>query len=173
HQLGHAGLHAKRGLVLVDARGDLGVAHIRKLRLVQFCNGVDQPPSVLLGVTFRARQEQHRIAARAELNALIDARQKAGAPEAGPRASEWAREQDYVSGQALALGAEPVGDPGAQARTARTTKACMQEELGRGVVELLRVYRLDDGKLIGDRGHPRQELRDFRAALAVSLERVA
>jgi hypothetical protein len=35
------------------------------------------------------------------------------------------------------------------------------------------VDRLDDGKLIGDRGHPRQELRNFRAALAVSFERVA
>ena len=113
-------LHAERHLVLADARGDLRVADVGELRLVQLlrrrrARGGGRRPVWPL----RVGEEQHRVAAGAELDALVDARQEAGRPQAGARAAERAGEQHDVGRQVLVLRAEAVGRPTSRSSAGR------------------------------------------------------
>jgi hypothetical protein len=41
-----------------------------------------------------------------------------------------------------------------------TIRAGVGEDLGRGVIEVLGLHRVDDGDIVGDRAHVRQEFGD-------------
>ena len=66
--------------------------------------------------------------------------------------------------------AEAVDHPRAQAGPARLRETRVQEDLGRRMVELVGVHRLDDGDLVDHLGQVRQHLRELGAALAVPGE---
>ena len=82
HQLGRAGLHAVSHLEGVDARGNFRVAHDIEAFLVQGLEGVEGTPLHLRRDAGRIGQEQNRIAAAAEWDALINGGQEACAPVA-------------------------------------------------------------------------------------------
>ena len=88
HQLRRAGLHAERHLERVDARGDFGIADCVEPHLVQLLDRIERVALQLVVDAARVREIQHRVAAAAELHALIDRRQKAAAPAASCR--RWA-----------------------------------------------------------------------------------
>ena len=115
-------------------------------------------------------EEQHRLAPRAKLNALIDARQKARAPQARARAARRPGEQHDVGRQIAVLRAEPVGHPRAEARPTAAPEAGVQEHLRRRVIDLLGVQRLHDGDVVGDGRQVRQQLREHLPALPVRRE---
>ena len=118
------------------------------------------------------RDEQDRVALRAELDALVDRRQKSAAPARLAAVGRvLAREQHDEAGQVAALAAEPVGQPGAHARPAEHLAAGVHEDLPGRMVELRRVHRADDRDVVGDRRQVRQQLRELGARLAVPLER--
>ena len=117
------------------------------------------------------RDEQHRLAARAELDALMHGRQKAAAPaRLAAVGVVLAREQHDEARQVAVLAAEPVAEPRAQARPADHLVAGVHEDLRRRVIELRRPHRADDRDVVGDLREMRQQLRDLRARLAVPLE---
>ena len=118
------------------------------------------------------RHEQHRIALRSELDALIHRRKKSAAPARLAAVRRvLAREQHDKAGQIAAFAAEPVGQPRANARPAEHLAAGVHEDLPGRVIELRRVERSDDRDLVGDRRKMRQQFRELGARLAVLLER--
>ena len=103
---------------------------------------------------------QHRIALRTALHALEDRGQKTAAPEAIAGAGMGAAgDQDDEAGQVLALRAEAIGHPRAHRRPAKLRRAGEQQQLRRGVVELVGEHRLDEAQVVGDAGKLRQGLR--------------
>ena len=114
------------------------------------------------------REEQHRVALAAELDALIDARQKAAAPQGAARAGDLAGDHHDVGRQVAVLAAQAVADPRADARPAEPAEAGVKHELGRAVVDLLGVQRLHDGDVVGHGRQVRQQFSDSsRPLLAV------
>ena len=110
-------LHPVRHLVLRDARGDLRIAELLELQLVQLARSSSMPPPRPLLEARRVRQIQHRIADRAELHALVLATAGSRCPTAGRRAAD--RSGCPVpceiittnAGRSLVLAAQAVGQP--------------------------------------------------------------
>src|SRR6266508_2432942 len=84
---------------------------------------------------------QDRIADAAEQNALINRREKTGAPIGGPAAGTFGAGAEHdAGGQVLRLAAEAVGGPGADAGPAELLRAGAHQNLSRRVVEGVRVH---------------------------------
>ena len=81
-------------------------------------------------------------------------------------------DQDDETRQVLILGAQSVGDPGAHRRATIARRARVEEQLGRRMIELVGVHRLDDGDLVDRAAQVGQELADHRAALTALLKLV-
>ena len=106
------------------------------------------------------RDVQHRVALRAALHALIDARQKAAAPQRLAAVGPLPRlDQHDEARQILVLAAQAVRQPRAHARPAELRRAGVEEELRRRVVELVGAHRLDDRDVVDDRRQVRQQVR--------------
>ncbi len=123
----------------------------------------------------RIREIQHRIAAAAQLDALIPRRQEARSPEAIRQrlpavARAVLRHHHDKAGQILVLAAQTVRHPRAQARPARELEAGLRERDRGIVIDLLRVHRLDEAEVVHDLRRVRQELADPGARLAVLRE---
>jgi len=102
------------------------------------------------------------------MRALVDARQKAVAPQL--RADDWlSRTEDNVTGQVLVLRTEAVGQPGTEARPRRLRLAGVHHQKRRLVVGRVGVHRADDADVVNAAGDVRKQLADFDAALAVFL----
>jgi hypothetical protein len=140
--LGDRELHAERELGLRDARRGLRIAVGGEVLGVQRVAG---PQHTFAAFTIEARrilQVEHRLARRAQLDALVHRRQEAGAPQrlAGARQRAAAQHGDERR-QIAVRTAEPVRHPRAERRPPRPRRAGEQQVLGRCVVELVRDHR--------------------------------
>ena len=176
-ELRHAGLHAKRHLVGVDARDRLGIAQLGG------AGGVERGEIVEHGATLRAIdagrvvQIEHRIRAGPEADTLMGGGQKAAAPEARedrlarifPRALRDHRDE---GGEVLVLAAEAVARPRAHAGVAGKLIPGVHERDRRVVVDGLGVQRLDEADVVGDCLMVRQQIADPRAVLAAEFARL-
>src|SRR5208283_183836 len=105
----------------------------------------------------------------AELDALVKSGQEAAAPIGIAAAGAFlAGGKDDETGQVLRLAAQAVGDPRADAGPAKDLRPGVHHDLARSVVERIRDHRADDGDIIDYLSQVREQLRQFRAALAVS-----
>src|SRR5206468_4463577 len=106
------GLHAIGHLERVNPRRDFWIADLLEAQPVQLAQSVE---GVALQATVdatRARQVQHRIAAGAELHALVDRRQKATAPVGVAAAGALAAgAEDDEARQVLRLAAQAIQGP--------------------------------------------------------------
>ena len=132
-------------------RGNLGIAHVRELGTIQFIDTVDDTSPATRIDSLRVGQEQHGIALAAELDALIDGRQKATTPQAVAGARDGTGDQHDKARQILILGSQPIVDPRSHGRPAEPPKASLKEELGWGVIEVLGMNRLDHADVVSDR----------------------
>ena len=174
HRVGHGRLHPVGHLVLRDARVDLRVDDLARAALSRAraaCRASAAGWPAIDAV--RIVQVEHRILAAAELHALVLRRQEAAAPQprverliafAGPR------QQHDEAGQVGVLGAEPVGEPGADRRPAGLLRPGLDEGDRRIVVDRVGVHRPDDAQLVDDLRRVRQQLADPGAGLAVTRE---
>ncbi len=120
-------------------------------------------------------QVQHRIADRAELDALVARRQKAAPPEAIVerlivRVAAALRDHDDEGRQVLVLAAQAVAQPAADARPARELSAGLEKRDRRIVIDRLGVHRLDEAKVVGHGSGVRQQFADRGPAVAVTGE---
>ena len=167
HQFRGAGLHPVGHLILGDAGGDLRVSNVAQVAPIQ---GADQVEGVSLETAieaFGAGDIEDRVALGAEDNSLIGRRQKAARPVRRTAADTSAGREDDETGQVGRLAPEPVRHPRPHARSAGERRAGVQEDLGRGVVELIRMQGLDDRDVINDLGQMGKHLRKLGPALAV------
>ena len=111
----------------------------------------------------RVREVEHRVAAGAELHALVDRGQEAAAPvriaAAGPFL---ARAEDDEAGQVLRLAAQAIAGPGPDARPAEDRRAGAHHDLAGRMVEGVGDHRLDDRDVVDDRRQVRQAARTAR-----------
>ncbi len=75
-------------------------------------------------------------------------------------AAPGARQQDDEAGEVLVLRAEPVGEPGADRRTAGLLGSRLEERDGGIVVDRFRVHRRHDAQLVHDPCGVRQQIAD-------------
>src|SRR5262249_34303084 len=119
---------------------------------------------------------QYWIALGAKLDALELSGQEAAVPL--PRCDRLSlakpaqRRQHDEARQTIRLGAEPVEQPRAHARTARDGGPRVHERMGRIVVDRLGLHRAEDTKVIRNRADVREDCADFLARLAELLERM-
>src|SRR5579871_2570808 len=173
HQFRDARLHPVGQFVGRDPGGDLRVADFREMILIQIAQGIERLSSDLRVHSVRVRDEQHRVAFRTKLHALVSRGQKAASPArfAAIRVAV-SGEQDDEAGQVLILAAEPVGKPGAHARATDQLMAAVHKYLRRGVVELVGMHRADDADIVHDLRQIRQLTGDLGSRLPVALESV-
>ena len=155
-----------------DAGRDFRVAELVKLHAVQLAERIEILPPLSLAEARRIRQVKHRVAHRAELDALILRRQEPAAPQPVVQrlaAGALGHHHDERR-QVGALAAEPIGQPRADRRASGDLETGLEERDGRVVVDRLGVHRADEAQLVGGLGRVRQQLADPRAGLAVLLE---
>ena len=113
---------------------------------------------------------QHRIPLRAALHALVDARQEARSEAARAAVGLDSRgDENDEAGEILVLAPQAVGRPAPQARPARSRGTGVEEELRRGVVELVGVHAADDTQPVGDALQIGDRVGKLHAALAAAL----
>ena len=138
---------------------------------IEVAQQVKRAPARLGAYALGVRKEKHWIALGTELHALIAAGKKTVAPAGlSTIGLVGARQQHNESRQVAAFAAEPVGEPRPHARPSRDLMAGTHEDLPGRVVELRGVHRLDDGDIVDNRRQVRQQVRELRAALAVTRE---
>ena len=98
-------------------------------------------------------------------------RQERAVPQRRPDRRRHVGAEHDVAGQVLVLGAEAVGEPRAERRTADLDVAGVHHQHRRLVVRDVGVHRADHADVVGARADVREELADLEAALAVALER--
>ena len=131
-------LHAERHFVLRDAGHGLRIAEFFVRPLVDAGDRLDHFPAEWPADALGIREEQHRIAVRTTLHALIDRRQESSAPQALAAAGEFAaRKQHDKAGQILILASQSVGGPTADRRVTQVLVARVEQQLGRCMVELV------------------------------------
>src|SRR5215831_4346996 len=160
-------LHAEGHLILRNSRHSFRISECAVILLIQFIDRIEH--TATLGGTYvgRAVQIQHWLTMGTALHALIDAGQKAAAPKLLPSIRRVPTgNQDNEAGQILILGAESVHYPGTQRRISQTRIACLDEQLRRSVIELVRAHRLDEAKIVEMLLKMRQAIGDPMAAVA-------
>ena len=170
HQLRRRGLQPVRHLVGGDARGDLRIAVGRQAVPVESRHHperIGRQPAVGPGRTLHVEDRGSRVA---EPRAGMHAGQEAARPIGRAAADARSRAHHHEGGQFVALAAQPVGHPGAEAGPARLPKAAVHEDLRGGVVELVGAHAFHDGDVVHHRGQSWQHLGDLGAALAVAGE---
>ena len=171
-QFGHAGLHAEGQLVLLDAGVRCGIAHLAVVDFVQFPQPVERRAADLGGDAVGVVDVKNRIAAGAEGNAGVLARQIAGRPQAGRNRLHLLGvgrigHQHDEGRQIVIHRAQAVGSPCAQARTAGNLVAGLHVADGRLVVDGLGVHAADEANVVDVLGQIRQQFADPHAGLSV------
>ena len=176
-QLRHAGLHAIRQLVLLNARVRLRIAELLVVQLVERADAVEARAADIARHAGRIVDVQDRIAGRAEAHARVLAGQKPARPE--PRRNRLhllgvraAGDHHHERRQVVVERAQAVRAPRAEARPARHLVAGLHERDRRLVVDRLGVHAADEHEVVGHLLHPRQQLADPHARLAAPLELV-
>ena len=120
----------------------------------------------------RVRQVEHRVALRAQLDALVGAGQKAAAPQRLAAVGlPLARQQHDERRQILVGAAQAVRQPGAHAGPPGLRVAGAQEQLGRAVVDLRRGHGVQERHLVHHARQVRQQIRQPGARSPVARER--
>jgi hypothetical protein len=156
HHLRRGVLHPVGHLVAADARGDFGIADGVEAELIEGVDGIER---VLLrgGIdAVRIVEEEHRLRAAAELDAVVERRQAFAAGG-----------EDDEAGEVFRILAEAVEAPRAEARPAELHGPGVHHALGRGMVEGVRHHRLHDGDVVRDLRGVRQQLGEFGPRLPV------
>ena len=176
-QLGDAGLHPEGQLVLLDPRVRLGVAHELVVHLVEGLEPVERVAAHLRRNARRVVDVQDRVAAAAERDPGVLARQVARRPQ--PRRDRLQLlgvrrlgHQHDERRQVVVERAQAVRGPGAQARPAGDLVAGLHVGDRRLVVDRLGVHAPDEAHVVDHPGRVGQQLADPHAALAVPGELV-
>src|SRR5205823_7895948 len=114
---------------------------------------------------------EHRVAARAEQDAVVRGGQEGAAPVG--RAAAWALlagAEDDEAWQVARLAAQAVSRPGAEAGPAELLRSGVHEYLGGRVIEGVGRHRLDNGDVVGAAGQVRQQFGQLDTAPAVAGE---
>ena len=168
HQFGRARLHAIGHLERIDARLDLGIAHLLETHAVQAPDGVERVSLQPAVHACRVRQVQDGIAAGSKLDPLIHRRQKSAAPvrvaAAGPLLPGT---EDDEARQVPGLATESVQGPRAHRWPAELLRAGAHHHLGGSVIEGVRNEPLDDRDLVGDGSCVRNQFGQLGPALPV------
>ncbi len=171
HDARHAGLHAVGQFVLGDAGDRLRMAELHGLQFVEFLQRVERAPAQAAVHAGGVGDVEHRVALAAALHALVDRRDEAAAPAALAAAGlHAAGNEGDKPRQVLVFRAQAVGGPGAHRRPALARVAGEQQQLGRGVVELVGVHRLHQRDVVGDAVEVRAGVAHPQAGLAVLAE---
>ena len=157
HQLGHAGLHLERHLVLGDAGGDLrDRRRLVRRSWLSALHGVDDVALLVARDARRAADVEHRVALGRGTRRPGSG--WAGSPLCHCRAAigcVWPNLPVEVSttkpGRSSRLAAQAVGQPRAHRRPAGDRRAGVHERVGRVVVDRLGLQRADDADVVGDR----------------------
>ena len=159
HQLRSTRLHLVGHLKRIDARGNLRIAHPTQTLAVEFLDSIQRLPLRRAVHALGIGQVENRIAAAAEKNPIVDARQKTCPPVGSPSTRPLAAgRKHHVSRKITALAAQTVSRPGTQAGATELLGTRVHEDLRRGMIESIRVHRSDDGDIIGHLGQMRHEL---------------
>ena len=169
HHLGHRHLHSEGQLILGDAGGGLGMPELLGLQLVEVAQGVEAHAPHVAVHAGRVRGVEHWVALGTTLNPLINGRKEAVAK--GVLAAvglHSAGDEHYESGQVLVFSPEAIGDPGANGRPSWARRPGVDQQFGRGVVELVGGHRADDAQFVGHGLQVGQGVREPDAALSVT-----
>lgn len=174
-EFGHAALHAEGHLVVGDAGLDVGVADAGVVDVVEAVQRVEHGAAVPLLHAGRVFDKEHGISLPAQGHAGVLRGQEAAAPHAGEERLRLAflREgggEDDKGGQVIALAAQAVGEPGAEAGFAGHLAAGHDEGAGGIVINGAGVDGLHERDLIHDLRGVRHEFTDPHAALPVLLK---
>src|SRR6185503_9805038 len=131
---------------------------------------VENAAPVVVRLASGVAQEQNGIAAVAELNSLIDARQETAGPHRRARTSQWSRKQDDVRRQIDAFRTESIRHPRSETGSATASKTRVQEHLSRCMIDFVRMHGADDRQLICHGSQMRQHFRHGLATLAMLSE---
>ena len=170
HEFGHRRLHSERHLVRGDAGFDFRIAHSFIAVAVEFLDRFDEGSLLSEIDSARTADIVDRVARRAELNALVAARQEAGSPLTRRnrlRVAAADTRQHNEAGQVVGLAAQAVVDPRTHARPAVDRRAGIHERVSRVVINLLGQHRPDDADVVGHLRVPRQKVADQLPALAI------
>ena len=170
HEFRGRGLEPEGHFVRGDAGGDLRVAHHAEALAVQVGHQVER---VALQAGIDARGVVHVEDGRAliaQADAGVDRRQEPARPERGPAAEAASGAHDHEGGEVLGFGPETVEHPGTEAGASGLREAGIEEDLGRGVVELVGAHRAHQADVVHDFGQMRQHFGDLGARLAVAGE---
>src|SRR5204862_4888010 len=155
----NAGLHAKCHFILRNSRGDFRIAHVGQLLAVKGLHAVEQAAAVVARDARRIGKKEDRIALAAEFDPLMNAGQKAVAPQRASASSDLSGDHDDVGRQIAVLAAQAIRDPRADATPAEPAKSRVKHELGGTVVDLLSVQRFYYGDVVGHARQVRTQLR--------------
>ncbi len=97
----------------------------------------------------------------------MNAGKKSGFPKVRPGTGSVAGEENDVSGEILRFTAESVGTPGSDRGIALAIESGVKDELSRAMIELGRVDRLHQTKIVGDTTEVREQFGKCETALAV------
>ena len=167
HQVRCRSLQPMGHLVAGDPGGDLGIAIGHEPPPVERRHHLQrvarQPP---IGAVGRLHVE-NRWTTVTKPRARIDARQKAARPGGRAAADAPARAHHDEGRQLIALAAQAIRHPRAEARPARLGEAAVHEDLCRRMIELVGAAALHDRDIVDHRSEVRQHLRELGPALAV------
>ena len=140
HHFGNGHLHAIRQFVLRNPSLRFRIPAAFEFGSIHFCQSVQHAAAQTAIHAVRVAQIQNRIASRAALHALIDGREKPGAPQrlTGVRCLS-ARQQHDKARQIFVDAAEPIIDPRSQRRISQPRCPRVNEQLRRSVIELIRL----------------------------------
>ena len=175
HQFRNRGLHAIGHFVLGDARLDLRIPELLRPHAVDLRHRVEHAASRGRIDSLRVRQIQHRVAARAKLDALVPRRQEAGAPQAreqrlGLVEVAALRDEHDESGQVVILAAQSVTHPRPHRRASGLLKPALNEGDRRVVIDGIGLHGLDERDVVHHLAGVGQEFAQFRSGLSVLLE---
>ena len=171
-QLGNAGLHAKRHLVLGNAGLNLGIVQLGELPLVERLQGVQHRPSIGDGDPGRVLQVQHRVPDTSQRHAAVAGGQKPAGPHpreqrlgGGPRTPGGC--EDHKRWQVVCLGPQPVRNPRPQAGLSRDLAPRHHVRARRVVIDGVGVHRLHHREVVDQLRGVRQQFTHPPSALAM------
>ena len=166
----HGGLHAVGHFVLGNAGDDLGVHALVGLLVVLTGELVEHAAAVGAVDAIRILEEKNRLAAAAEVDALVLAGQEARTPQArGDELRVAAALADHhdEGRQVFVHAAEAVADPGAERRAAGELVSALEKRHAGLVVDLLSEDRVDYAEVLRDAGRVGVEFGNPEAVLVI------
>ncbi len=166
-------LHPKRHLVGRQSRLDFRIARFIQAMLIQLADRFDQSTLLIWRDAGRGFHVVDRMAAAAELDTLIAARQEPGGPL--PRRDRlWVSPanagQDNKPRQVFAFTAQSIRHPGTHRGSAADRRSRVHEGVRRIVIDLLGDHRPHDANVVSHLLMPRQKVADRLSRLAILRE---